>query len=438
MTPPNDSVIRIHQSIHGYSEGHRQLKSSIELVGQDTLTVLILSDSSADVSLLPTNGYLTGYPLKESGLYAFAKTWPAPEISRPGCVWTHTLLIEYTDLAEISDFKQLLTLFRKPEGESSFFDYASPIRWKKLYESDIASDDLDVDLIKNALIGLYQYPNKRVQLKTKSAYFADSTACLIWSQQWPRLRRTFRFCTFMNEDRSTSDHSFDLQFSSWHDGRASDDNFTAQLHNEVNDVPQPWLTTALDDIIYGNTGLRSFLRQMGSDFSNGRQYFAELCTQYGLLRSSQRPPDAIEKSLTFVFDKVPVEEGRVLRRSVAEIAVQNSNKLSQSAFDSLLKGLTILPDGVLANYAPMLCRRIWRERPKILLSRSVNAALIDVLPQALKESPIEDVVEGLKREPELAARALKARPELAGVPALWVGEIGDEFAKAFGRIRRKK
>ena len=135
MTTPNGSVMKIHQSIHGYSEGHRQLKSSIELVGQDALTMLILSDSSADVSLLPLNGYLTGYPLKESGSYAFAKTWPAPEIRRPGCVWTHTLLIEYADLAKISDFTQLITLFRRPEGESSLADYASPIVWQGMWSS---------------------------------------------------------------------------------------------------------------------------------------------------------------------------------------------------------------------------------------------------------------------------------------------------------------
>ena len=38
--------------------------------------------------------YLTAYPLPRSSLVAFARTWTAPEMPRPGCVWTHTLLIE--------------------------------------------------------------------------------------------------------------------------------------------------------------------------------------------------------------------------------------------------------------------------------------------------------------------------------------------------------
>lgn len=44
--------------------------------------------------------YLTGYPLKTFGLYCFARTWFALELPRPGCVWTHTLIIKNEDGAE--------------------------------------------------------------------------------------------------------------------------------------------------------------------------------------------------------------------------------------------------------------------------------------------------------------------------------------------------
>jgi hypothetical protein len=63
------------------------------------------------------SGYLTGYPLTESGYYAFARTWPAPEMPRPGCVWTHTILIEFSDIPSLQSAIGLLGLFRRPRGK---------------------------------------------------------------------------------------------------------------------------------------------------------------------------------------------------------------------------------------------------------------------------------------------------------------------------------
>ena len=106
--------VRLHQALHGYADGHRLIASSTSLKTREAKTILTLSDASGSTSSIETTGYLTGYPLPEAGLYAFAKTWPAPEMPRPGCVWTHTLLIDFADLATIADLAGLVAAFRQP------------------------------------------------------------------------------------------------------------------------------------------------------------------------------------------------------------------------------------------------------------------------------------------------------------------------------------
>ena len=46
-----------------------------------------------------------------------SKTWAAPEISRPGCIWTHSLFISFTELAQIEDPRILLQLFVRPTDD---------------------------------------------------------------------------------------------------------------------------------------------------------------------------------------------------------------------------------------------------------------------------------------------------------------------------------
>ena len=57
-----------------------------------------------------------------------AKSWYADEMRRPGCVWTHSLLIQRNDLGKIIDYRQLRTLFKRPAvDEEDFLDYSKSI-----------------------------------------------------------------------------------------------------------------------------------------------------------------------------------------------------------------------------------------------------------------------------------------------------------------------
>lgn len=121
--------ITIHQALHGYADGHRELSSSVRLKPRDARTVSVMSDVSSSGLRLPYDGYLTGYPLQDSGTYVVARTWTAPEASRPGAVLTHSLFIEFFDLAQLRDARVLLPLFRRPDIGVSGLDrsYSSPL-----------------------------------------------------------------------------------------------------------------------------------------------------------------------------------------------------------------------------------------------------------------------------------------------------------------------
>src|SRR5262249_10651964 len=90
----NIECVRVDQALHGYEDGHRLLAGSRPLPRDAERTMLVLSDLSGSGSIDGFESYLTGYALPSAGAYALARTWVALEMPRPGCVWTHTLLLD--------------------------------------------------------------------------------------------------------------------------------------------------------------------------------------------------------------------------------------------------------------------------------------------------------------------------------------------------------
>lgn len=116
-------MIQLHQMLHGYRQGHNYLQGSIVLSSShDMDKIATLSDWSEYVGLDNRRDYITGYPLDESPYYVIAKTWYAEGMRRPGCVWTHSLLISKNDLGRIGDFRVLLSVFESPVSESEKYD----------------------------------------------------------------------------------------------------------------------------------------------------------------------------------------------------------------------------------------------------------------------------------------------------------------------------
>ena len=135
-------MIKLHQMLHGYKLGHNYIQGSIVLPStRDMDKIATLSDWSEYVGIDSARDYITAYPLDESPYYVVAKTWYADAMPRPGCVWTHSLLIHKDDLVKINDFYNLFYLFEAPVTENEDFErYASPLAF--VDEEQEASLDL--------------------------------------------------------------------------------------------------------------------------------------------------------------------------------------------------------------------------------------------------------------------------------------------------------
>src|ERR1700754_317149 len=121
VAPPNSPAVQ--QALHGYRDGHRILAASVSLEDADRRQMLTLSDSPDAKQIAPGVPLFNGYPLPSGEFFVLAMTWPASEIRRPGCVWTHSLWLPPDTLREPS-LASLLGCFRRPQGEESFSGYS--------------------------------------------------------------------------------------------------------------------------------------------------------------------------------------------------------------------------------------------------------------------------------------------------------------------------
>ncbi len=205
--------------LHGYKLGHNYIQGSIVLPStHDMDKIATLSDWSEYVGINNERDYITAYPLDESPYYVVAKTWYADEMRRPGCVWTHSLLIQKDDLSKITDFCNLLYLFEVPLTEN-YESYSAPRAFVE--DAKVATTQLS-DIGENRAAEVYEN-----LLSTKPSFIlADFT-----SQQSQELLLTLlnyvptemlknkSFCSGAAAPRAYDGKYLSLQFVT-HDGNA--------------------------------------------------------------------------------------------------------------------------------------------------------------------------------------------------------------------------
>lgn len=251
------------------------LSSSLDLSSHSQSLLLRLSDLAPGIDRLSFDSYWSGVPLKSEGLYALLHTWAAPEMSRPGCVWTHVLLIDFSDMAQIVDMSMLRKKSIRPNSPTSFIEYS------KCIPLELKCDNLDVNIpLENHLIDYIAHI-------IRSLYDGKPTPCVIanwvdyeeaifrvWSQQWPRLRRSFAFRTVGSaNEKSLSEYDLDFHLLLI----STNSNFNdARFRSEDKEV-QNWEIAVIDDAISKSpTKLRRFLWRYGSDIPNGVAAFKTL------------------------------------------------------------------------------------------------------------------------------------------------------------------
>lgn len=173
-------MITLHQMLHGYKLGHNYIQGSIVLPStRDMDKIATLSDWSEYVGVGGMRDYITAYPLDESPYYVIAKTWYADEMRRPGCVWTHSLLIQKEDLSKISDFCGLLSLFEVPKTEKSSFEiYSTP---RALVDNDLAVETNLSGIGENRVAEVYEGLLSSTPLFILSEFYSQQNQELLLS-----------------------------------------------------------------------------------------------------------------------------------------------------------------------------------------------------------------------------------------------------------------
>lgn len=404
--------IEVDQTLHGYSEGHRLIDGSFKLPQSDARTMLVLSDASGSGSRIPLEGYLTGYPLSESGKYVLARTWAAPEMSRPGCVWTHSLLIDFADLARLGSAEGLLKCFRRPaRAGGSGFTSRPEVEVKR---TPTAVPPPDLGRAALWATALYGKPKGRIIAERESPS-DDELVVAIWMQQWPRLRRAFRFCSFSADDRSTSADLFDLQLMDA--GRLSRSRIPGGVIASAVERGD-WVDTLLVDLeLPAQSSLRQFLRDVGSDVTAGRAAMVSLVHLHIALDPNAGPSKLA--GAVAELERLGPGQGRMGRAAAARVVLSRSNLMDRRLFDFALQQVRADRD-LLGIDSVIVGRALLRWKPDLLADDSAEDDPLGIaVAAALLEAGSDELVDLIETVPGAAATVLSARRDVLERASFW-------------------
>ncbi|HEI9851336.1 TPA: hypothetical protein SLN67_004417 [Serratia marcescens] len=347
--------MKLDQCLFGYNDGHRLLASSLPL-GAATSLLTELSDLAPGTVFGGSDGYWTGVPVPLIGRYALMRTWPAPEMPRPGCVWTHVLLIEPTLLESINDLSVLQSSVIRPIRPLDISVYS------KTLEVDIQPNRKNSDAINDVIVqklisSLYEMMSATVEVTSPGEL--DAPLFAIWSQQWPRLRRNFRFQSAGSRfPRANSSTRFDI---------------TAVLTHQAEELSKPentaptWLSSATLDAIEGTRGnLRTFLWTYGRDVRKQRGSFRPLAeinilNKNTKIKSAQRVIDLVTDAFPSLDDAVYLKQDLIDGKIISHEQVDLIRLIILSEID----GVSIFPPPTSIGLARLML--LWPQYPDEIL-----------------------------------------------------------------------
>ena len=431
---------RVDQLLHGYAGGHRLLDGSTEIDDGISRQILRLSDLSGPNVSRGFEEYITGYPLPSIDSYALAKTWYATEMPRPGCVWTHTLIVPAMTLAAIAHLELLSHLFRRPGSKWSSNQYSHPLRISenKMLHPTYHFDHVHMSAV---LASHYAADTLPVLLPARTSEEYESLIFALWSQKWPSLRLSFTFCTGALSARFVNRTPLDIQCVPISSSRQA---FLDVL--EVTSVAPlvveregltvlPWVEAAAVDARIGDEGsLRSFLWRV-SDESIERADFASLVDIHQMIERSFNLTELVDyvgshfpsrnaggrlKALLFGVQK---DRAFLRDRKDSDILLVLATTSRHSGFDG--QTLAIQERGA----------RLWSHHQQI--GTEVLTELFRSNLNPLGEELLAGMVAGM--EPDLAQTFVERHPQF--LPALFEGNArlacSRELWRA-GRSRRRE
>lgn len=398
--------MQLDQCLFGYEDGHRLLASSMPL-GDQTSLLTELSDLAPGTVFGGSDGYWTGLPAPLIGRYALMRTWPAPEMPRPGCVWTHALLIELSMLEEAADLAVFATLASRPHDTADWNSYRDRLTLDpSLIEGSDMAGNLDEGIVRNLLAALYTAPVRAVGVPAPGR--ADRAVFAVWSQQWPRLRRNLHFQTAAKrEGQSSAATRLDIE-----------------LQLDISERPvreafgSDWMEAAVADLGTGASGaLRCFLWHYGQDVKRQRGSFRPL-VEVKLLHDGTREdagPILLDLVARSFSDR---EDARLLKQDVVDGVLVPGAQLEVLRFVLARGGEAVFPPPTAAGVARLAL--LWPESALQLLrlaESTADAGADDRIGRSVFETvtaamPADDFWTYAASYPRVRLRLLATRPEL--------------------------
>lgn len=299
--------IKIEQTLHGYDNGHQLLMTSFQLSSEAKKTLLVQSDLSGSNIDENFKTYISGYPLLSH--YALSKTWYADEMKRPGCVWTHTLLIPFSDLGKIADLDQLISLFKRPVKDQ-YLDYSVSIVVEKaeLLNSKNSFDNLE--MVATLLDAVYTHYDKTIIFPSQNSNDLENIIVQLWSNQWPRLRRNFSFCTGALSLKTIGGEEFDFQVVPFRNLNSIEKQTQNAYIVESKHPTSEWINVLLNS---SKNQLRRFLWYYGSDTSGQRKNYKPLVIIFGLSQQSEVNFKEVYEIINYSFD---IGDAKLLKNEI--------------------------------------------------------------------------------------------------------------------------
>jgi hypothetical protein len=306
-----DTLVKLNQCLFGYDDGHRLLAASLRLPEEATSLLLPHSDRVPGLSAGRTDGYWTGIPVPVAKVYALMRTWPAPEMPRPGCVWTHVVLIALSDMARFPDLAVLRSLFARPSVSAGFATYASLLVVDPLKAASPVWTSISRQTGVRVLRALYAPGSRGILVDDGEPL--DDAIFAAWSQQWPRLRRAFSFrTTGLTADRSSKSR-FDLRV-------VREPISLSLLPRYVDESSQvtEWEQEAIDDLLaITPSSFRRFLWRYGSDIRRGRERYPFLAQLFLATRFPILGDAILTQTLDTIVEALPdANDGRLLKEDL--------------------------------------------------------------------------------------------------------------------------
>ena len=444
IEPNSNKKIRINQTLHGYLDGHRLLASSKELSKEVKRQILILSDLSGPMVITGYKKYITGYPIYEEKSFAIAKTWYADEMQRAGCAWTHTLLIRFDDLKVIPDLSLLLKYFVRPTATSDTGLFEQTIVLDE-YSNAVKSNSYQKNnafyhktkCILNSLYDRKSSDPVIVAADDSSEY--EDIVLKIWSQQWPNLRNTFKFCTGAIANRKYNGEIFDLQIVPTKyvhqvgreiiDAKIIDKEDKEVLPNKSNE----WLDLTVKDLLGSESfTFRKYLQHVGMDLPGNRCLYADIADIYSYIPIGPNEDINLENLFKRIYQSFPEpSEGKYLKNTIVGEPPEGMSLIKNLSDVYIFKALSFTKYSKMFNLKQLNIQsrtvRAWKNNNQNI--KNLLLSLIRTEVNTIGEKILKGVAEIINKDqlldltvdhPELLYAFIMHNPSLAIYPELWL------------------